>query len=157
MTQSEQLWWIGLLQWLEEHRHIALCSDIPTHKILVIYASMKPKNVQHTRGYRLYARLAIARRLCLTFSAIATGIVTGIAQRSYSQAWKDDHNATLSIQRDFGFNESTMKARIQQDLEHLVSYVRQLRGRSSDLQETLTLCVSNVMSSILWGQNPSPQ
>jgi len=54
--------------------------------------------------------------------------------------------------KEFGFGQRVMETRILIEVEEMISKVKQMQGRPFDIRQLTTLCVANVILSMLFGR-----
>jgi len=79
-------------------------------------------------------------------------IFAGILLSPYNATFKSKHQLCLAIMKRFGFGQRVMETRILTEVEEMISRVRERRGRPFDMRQLTTLCVANVIMSMLFGR-----
>ncbi|XP_064647300.1 cytochrome P450 2U1-like isoform X2 [Lineus longissimus] len=71
---------------------------------------------------------------------------------SNGQAWKEQRRFTLSVLRDFGMGKIMIQEKIQEEATGLLRELEQYNNKNIDLKLLLTMSVSNIICSIVFGQ-----
>jgi len=68
----------------------------------------------------------------------------------YDSTFKSNHKLSLSILKQFGFGQRVMETRILMEVEEMIKKVREKQGRPMNVRQLMTLCMGNVMMSMLF-------
>uniref|UniRef100_A0A8C5PT37 Cytochrome P450 n=1 Tax=Leptobrachium leishanense TaxID=445787 RepID=A0A8C5PT37_9ANUR len=79
------------------------------------------------------------------------GFNNGIAFSNYNKHWKERRRFTLSILRDFGMGKKSIGERVREEAGYLCAAFQEKRGCAFDPFILLNNAVSNVISSIIFG------
>ncbi|NXI49470.1 CP2C5 protein, partial [Chloroceryle aenea] len=69
--------------------------------------------------------------------------------------WRELRRFTLSTLRDFGMGKSSMSQRVQQEAQHLVELLKNLKGNSFEPMTMFRYAVANVICSVVFGSRYS--
>ena len=76
----------------------------------------------------------------------------GIIHASYNAVFRYKHQQYLSILKQLGFGQRLMESKINVEVDELVKQARLRNGQPLDPVEMITLCIMNVITSILLGE-----
>ncbi|CAC5368547.1 Cytochrome P450 2C6,Cytochrome P450 2C31,Cytochrome P450 2C15 [Mytilus coruscus] len=85
------------------------------------------------------------------FIAKEIGHYKGIASSSGSR-WKEHRTFTIGALREFGFGKRSLESKVMEEVEVLIKVIGEQNGTPFNIRGLLTLCVSNIMCSINFGQ-----
>ncbi|XP_071134474.1 cytochrome P450 2H2-like [Mytilus edulis] len=75
----------------------------------------------------------------------------GIASSS-GPRWKEHRTFAIGALREFGFGKKSLESKVMEEVEVLIKAIEEKRGTPFNIRGLLTLCVSNIMCSINFGQ-----
>ncbi|CAC5413815.1 Cytochrome P450 2C20,Cytochrome P450 2D15,Cytochrome P450 2E1,Cytochrome P450 2J3,Cytochrome P450 2M1,Cytochrome P450 2G1,Cytochrome P450 2A13,Vitamin D(3) 25-hydroxylase,Cytochrome P450 2F3,Cytochrome P450 2K3,Cytochrome P450 2C55,Cytochrome P450 2F2,Cytochrome P450 2C2,Cytochrome P450 2A11,Vitamin D 25-hydroxylase,Cytochrome P450 2J1,Cytochrome P450 2L1,Cytochrome P450 2C8,Cytochrome P450 2A10,Cytochrome P450 2K1,Cytochrome P450 2C31,Cytochrome P450 2K4,Cytochrome P450 2B12,Cytochrome P450 2J2,Cytochrome len=79
------------------------------------------------------------------------GHFKGIGSSSGS-LWKEHRTFTIGALREFGFGKRSQESKIKEEIEVLIRVIGEQNGTPFKIKGLLTLCVSNIMCSIIFGK-----
>ncbi|CAC5368543.1 CYP2K [Mytilus coruscus] len=81
------------------------------------------------------------------YKAVATSIGS-----SSGSLWKEHRTFTIGALREFGFGKRSQESTIKEEVEVLMRVMGEQNGTPFKIKGLLTLCVSNIMCSIIFGK-----
>ena len=96
----------------------------------------------------LYINTLIARPTYLCF-------LSDIFQAPYGETWKKTKKFAISTLKTFGFGNPKSEDRINEQIEQFEDFVMKLKGSPADVNNQLRILRTGVISSIVFGGNPS--
>ncbi|XP_061173512.1 cytochrome P450 2C28-like [Saccostrea echinata] len=71
---------------------------------------------------------------------------------SSGEFWKEQRTLSLNALREFGFGKRSMESKILEEVDVFVHEVQSTNGQPFNMQVLITVCVSNIMCSINFGE-----
>ncbi|XP_075178002.1 cytochrome P450 2D15-like isoform X2 [Anomaloglossus baeobatrachus] len=80
-----------------------------------------------------------------------TGNSKGVSLAHYGRAWQEQRRFSLTTLRDFGMGKKSLETRVSEEAEFLCAEFQSLKGKPFDPHFLLNTAVSNIISSIVFG------
>lgn len=80
-----------------------------------------------------------------------SGNSKGVSLAHYGRAWQEQRRFSLSTLRDFGMGKKSLEARVTEEAEFLCAEFQSLKGQPFDPHFIVNTAVSNIISSIIFG------
>ncbi|XP_071983271.1 cytochrome P450 2D15-like [Engystomops pustulosus] len=80
-----------------------------------------------------------------------SGNAKGISLAHYGRAWQEQRRFSLTTLRDFGMGKKSLEARVSEEAEFLCNEFQSQKGKSFDPHFIVNTAVSNIISSIVFG------
>nr|XP_020016190.1 cytochrome P450 2J2-like [Castor canadensis] len=71
---------------------------------------------------------------------------------SNGQIWKEQRRFTVTMLKNFGLGKKSLEQRIQEEAQHLVEAIEEEKGKPFDPHYKINNAVSNIISSITFGE-----
>ncbi|XP_055954831.1 cytochrome P450 2B19 [Patella vulgata] len=71
---------------------------------------------------------------------------------SSGQLWKDQRKFALETLREFGFGRTILEDKIHEEIEVFIEVIRKHNGRQFDMFRSTQSAISNIISSLVYGQ-----
>ncbi|XP_072017648.1 cytochrome P450 2U1-like [Amphiura filiformis] len=75
----------------------------------------------------------------------------GLFTSDYSERWVQQKRFVLSTLRGFGFGKSSFEGKITEEVQNLLSHVKELSNMPQDLSQVLTLSVGSIVTNLILG------
>ncbi|ESO10280.1 hypothetical protein HELRODRAFT_122007, partial [Helobdella robusta] len=96
--------------------------------------------------------LAFSSRPKFYFTSLYNPNQKGIADHPYNGVFKKYHKVCESVFKKFGLGQEMMKARVKEEVEHLIQRIKLRNGQPFYPSLDVTATFFNVISSILYGK-----